>query len=359
MSQYRNINLRSPFYTQYSSTEQFVDLELKIWAGDIVTEKPTDADYTLVKEVSDGLATFEVAELIRDYLAHTSSLSSGFVWVEVKMSDTGDGIDEYITYLASEGYRTYTEGLQHDGESFESDFVALPTYNGLGASKVFVTENKSTVIPVYVQPQNATDWSYETFDLSGNGNGSVAWPVTTESSEQFRHIVVTHNMSKVVVSFDGDNYQIDVDALDCNKYNTDGSVILQYVNKYGVKARMPFSLKYVEQIKTKSDMFTRNLTNYNALTSGNQLHVSRKRITNSKQSFTINTDWMSEYYVKQIEELLLSEFVWALIPSVDANVYQSVNLTTSDMGKKNHLNDKLIQYTFNIETAADYINTVR
>ena len=95
------------------------------------------------------------------------------------------------------------------------------------------------------------------------------------------------------------------------------------------------------------------------MTSGNQLHVSRKRILNSKQSFTINTDWMPEYYVKQIEELLLSEYVWALIPTVDANVYQSVNITTNNMSKKNHLNDKLIQYTFSLETAADYINTIR
>ena len=198
-----------------------------------------------------------------------------------------------------------------------------------------------------------------TYDLAGVSSNTIDFPMTTESSEQMKHIVVTHLMSRVVISFDGDNREILIDALDCNKWNTGGSVILQYVNKAGAKARMPFSLKYVEQIKTSSDTFKRNMTNYNALTSGNQLHVSRKRILNSKQIFTINTDWMSEYYVKQVEELLLSEFVWALIPTVDANVYQSVNLTTSSINKKNHLNDKLIQYTFNIETAADYINTVR
>lgn len=359
MSQYRNINLRSPFFTQYTSAETFADLELKIWAGDIVTDKPTDAAYTLVKEVSGGVATFEVAELVRDYLSHTSSLSSGFVWFEVKMSDTGDAIDEYVTYLGSEGYRVYTDGLQNDAESFESDFVALPLDAVSGGRRVFVTENKSTVIPVYVQPQNATDWNYETFNLAGVSNGVTAWPVTTESNEQFRHVVVTHNISRVLFSFDGDYDEVYIDALDCNKWNTGGSVILQYVNKQGVKARMPFSLKYAEQIQTKSDTFQRNLINYSSMSSGNQLHVSRKRILNSKQSFTINTDWMSEYYVQQVEELLLSEFVWALIPTVDANVYQSVNLTTSDMSKKNHLNDKLIQYTFSIQTAADYINTVR
>ena len=357
MAQYRNINVRSPFYTQFSTSEQFVDLELRIWTGDVSTDKPLNYDYTMQKEASSSVATFEIAELIRDYLSHTNSLSSGTVWVEVKMSDTGDAADEAIIYLASEGYRNYVQGLQHDGESFESDFCALP--NTSDVSRVFVTENKSTVIPVYVQPQNTTDWNYETFNLSGVSNGTIDWPMTTQSSEQFRHIVVTHNISRVLISFDGTYCEIFVDALDCNKWNTGGSVILQYVNKFGAKARMPFSLKFTEKIRTSSDTFQRNMTDYSNLTTGNNLHVSRKRILTAKQSFVINSDWMSEYYVDQMEEILLSEYVWALLPSVNGNDYQSVNITTSEMGKKNHLNDKLIQYNFSIETAADYINTVR
>ena len=358
MAQYRNINVRSPFYTKFTSSEQFVDLELRIWEGDVSTDKPTAFDYSMQKETSSGAATFEIAELIRDYLSHTNSLDSGAAWVEVKMSDTGDNADEYVIYLASEGYRNNTEGLQHDSESFENDFVAPPE-SAPNTSRVFVTENKSTVIPIYVQPQNALDWSYETFNLAGAGSGLVPLTVTTESSEQFKHIVVTHNMSRVVISFDGDNREIFVDVLDCNKWNTGGSVILQYVNKAGAMARMPFSLKYVEKIKTSSDKFKRNLTNYSSLTTGNDLHVSRKRILTSKQSFVINSDWMPEYYVEQMEEILLSEYVWALLPSVDGSDYQAVNITTSEIGKKNHLNDKLIQYSFSIEIAADYINTLR
>tara|TARA_R110002153_G_scaffold41530_1_gene118414 strand:- start:206 stop:412 length:207 start_codon:yes stop_codon:yes gene_type:complete len=68
---------------------------------------------------------------------------------------------------------------------------------------------------------------------------------------------------------------------------------------------------------------------------------------------------MPEYYVEQMEEILLSEYVWTLLPSVDGSDYQAVNVTTSEIGKKNHLNDKLIQYSFSIEVAADYINTLR
>ena len=98
--------------------------------------------------------------------------------------------------------------------------------------------------------------------------------------------------------------------------------------------------------------------NYSALNSGNGLHASRKRLTGSKQSFTINTDYIKEYYVKQLEELILSEYVWASIPHISTNLLP-VNLQEKKIEKKNHLNDGLLQYTFNIVTASEYINTVR
>ena len=95
---------------------------------------------------------------------------------------------------------------------------------------------------------------------------------------------------------------------------------------------------------------------YSGLTNGNGLHASRKRITGSKQRFTLNTDWLAEYYVQQLEELVLSEYVWLVKPTGNPI---PVNVTNSSFSKKTHLNDKLINYTINVETASEYINTVR
>jgi len=78
----------------------------------------------------------------------------------------------------------------------------------------------------------------------------------------------------------------------------------------------------------------------------------------AKQSFTINTDYINEYYVQQLEELILSEYVWASIPHVSSGLIP-VTITDKKIAKKNHVNDKLIQYTFTLEVARDYINTIR
>ena len=167
------------------------------------------------------------------------------------------------------------------------------------------------------------------------------------------------------------------DLFDCNKYNTplpvdsvgytrplyynadlQRPVILSYVNKYGAKNTFAFTLKHTEDVTSTSESFNRNVVNYGSLSSSNVKHSSRKLVKASKQSFTINTDYLNEYYVNQLEELILSEYVWASIAHVSSSLIP-VTITDKKIAKKNHLNDKLIQYTFTIEVARDYINTIR
>lgn len=121
----RHINTRSPFYIQLASGQPRAMLNLKIWNGDIVTDKPTEATYTLEKEVVGGAATFEVAELIRDFNQHTESYATGHCWVETSLGDFTIS-DVKTLYHASEGYSLFTEGVQHNGQSWNSDFICLP-----------------------------------------------------------------------------------------------------------------------------------------------------------------------------------------------------------------------------------------
>ena len=363
MAVHRNINVRSPFYVQLVTSEVNVTLELRIWSGDLISNRPTDATYTLLKEQSEGQSTFEIAELVRDYCVQTEAYNSGKVWVETILNDT-NAAPTTTTYLASEGYSLYKEGVQHNGNSYVSEFAALPEYD-VEEYRVLTTEGRRTHFQVYVQPQNTTDWYYNTYDFYGGFAQKVMLDPSTQSSDQFVTVDIGRQIGKVVFYFDGDQFTVTADQLDCNKYNAgvldssnDEPVYLHYVNKYGAKNSFPFSLKHMEDVSIKSDGFQRSVLNYNGLTNQNGKHAFRKRITATKQKFTVNTDWISEYYVKQLEELLLSEYVWASIPSVSSNKIP-VNITTSQLQKKNHLNDKLIQYSIQFDSGSDYLNTVR
>lgn len=383
---HRQINTRSPFYIQLATNEPKASLELKIYSGNKVTDKPATPTYTLLKEGVGGQVTFEVSELIRDFFNHTESAFNGALWVESKLNDFVAS-PTFNIYIATEGYTLYNEGLQHNGQTFESDIILLPedtratatTYpTGVGvvytpADHVYrltAATGEGAIFQYIMQPTDATSWTKETFISSGS-TGAPSPILATDSSTG---IITTSSLSasveRVRINANGVIHDIVVDRFDCNKWNNDDSlalnyhignsrpVTLMYINKYGARNTLHFTLKRIEDISVSDSNFTRNTADMSNLNYGGGLHASRRKITGSKQSFTINSDYVPEYYVKQFEELIMSEYVWAKNRSVSSN-FQPVNLTTKKLTKKTALNDGLIQYTFNYETASEYINNVR
>jgi len=164
--------------------------------------------------------------------------------------------------------------------------------------------------------------------------------------------LVDDNDTTVDFDFNGETRKVFVDVLRCSKFD---AVNLLYVNKLGFKTKFPFILKSTEKISVESDSFSRSTVDYGALTLNTSSHSSRKRIKDTKQAFVLNSDWIAEYYVSQFEELMLSEYVWLEKGSLTL----PVNVTTSKLDKKTHINDKLINYSIEVETASNYINTIR
>ena len=354
MAVYKHIKTRSPFYAQFASLESFVNLELKVWSGDVVSDKPTEVTYSLEKEVSGGSATFEIAELIRDFISHNTQVDSGHVWAEVKMSD-GVNPDDIEIYLASEGYGLYIEGVQSNNSTLPTDFIALPLENGTAR---MLEGGLYSQFQILVQPADDTNWFYRLINKSGIVQPTVN-PITTTANVTSTSVVKTfgtlaNSIGGYEFNFNGNIQTVLFDYEDCNRYE---GAVLTYVNKEGFKTWLPFDLKHVENISVTSDGFRRNVMDFSALDNTEGKHAFRKRLTGSKQSFTLNTNWISEYYVQQIEELLLSEYVWMKGAGLSREI--PVNVKTSKVVKKRHVNDKLIQYTFDVESASEYLNTVR
>ena len=349
MPNYRNINVRSPFFTQKATTGSVVNCEIRLWKGDVVTDLPVDYTYLLSKEPTSGKSTFEVAELARDFLSHTTSLSSGFAWMELKLKDTIVA-DDTFTFLVSEGYSINTEGLQSTNDTPVYNFVGLPVDNTPQQKyRIMVAEGSSNNIPYF---SNSDGANYFVDD-----GAVVLIPVTTTSTTMVKTKLVNPNDISLEFDFDGNVQIVIVDVLRCSKFDV---VHLLYVNKLGFKTKFPFILKSTEKISIDSESFSRSTVDYGALTLNTNSHSSRKRIKDTKQSFVLNSDWIAEYYVSQFEELMLSEYVWLQKDLPDGEeLVLPVNITTSKLDKKTHLNDKLINYSIEIETASNYINTIR
>jgi len=375
---YRQINVRSPFYVEKTTSEPVIQLNLRVWRGGPVLNRPTTATYVLEKESVSGKAIFEISELVRDYIVQGDSIYAlNTVWVEAEVNDFTLSAITTETYLATEGYTTHTEAVQKTGDAFIDSFVMLPT-DMYGNYRLTGAQGETSMCQIMTNATNFTDWIVTENYKDGTTSTYQYTPVLVGSSNTIiQTLLLTENTVSVDFDLDGDTATLHHDIFDCNKYNTplpvdsvgytrplyydadlQRPVVLNYVNKYGAKNSFAFTLKHTEDITSTSESFKRNVVNYGSLSTANVEHASRKLVKASKQSFTINTDYINEYYVNQLEELILSEYVWASIPHVSSSLIP-VTITDKKIAKKNHVNDKLIQYTFSIEVARDYINTIR
>ena len=375
---YRQINVRSPFYVEKTTSEPVIQLNLRVWRGSPTSSRPTDATYVLEKESVDGKAIFEISELVRDYIVQGDSIYAlNTVWVEAEVNDFTLAAVTTETYLATEGYTTHTEAVQKTGDAFTDSFVMLPT-DMYGNYRLTGAQGETSMCQVMTNATNFTDWEVTENYKDGTTLTYQYTPVLVGSSNTIiQTLLLTEDTVSVDFDLDGETATLYHDIFDCNKYNTplpvdsvgytrplyydadlQRPVVLNYVNKYGAKNSFAFTLKHTEDITSTSESFKRNVVNYGSLSTTNVEHASRKLVKAAKQSFTINTDYINEYYVQQLEELILSEYVWASIPHVSSGLIP-VTITDKKIAKKNHINDRMIQYTFTLEVARDYINTIR
>ena len=375
---YRQINVRSPFYVEKTTSEPMIQLNLRVWRGSPTSSRPTDATYVLEKESVDGKAIFEISELVRDYIVQGDSIYAlNTVWVEAEVVDFTLAASTTETYLATEGYTTHTEAVQKTGDAFTDSFVMLPT-DMYGNYRLTGAQGETSMCQVMTNATNFTDWIVTENYKDGTTLTYQYTPVLVGSSNTIiQTLLLTEDTVSVDFDLDGETATLYHDIFDCNKYNTplpvdsvgytrplyydadlQRPVVLNYVNKYGAKNSFAFTLKHTEDITSTSESFKRNVVNYGSLSTTNVEHASRKLVKAAKQSFTINTDYINEYYVQQLEELILSEYVWASIPHVSSGLIP-VTITDKKIAKKNHINDRMIQYTFTLEVARDYINTIR
>jgi hypothetical protein len=70
---------------------------------------------------------------------------------------------------------------------------------------------------------------------------------------------------------------------------------------------------------------------------------------------TLNTDWITEQDANLLEKLIMSTDVY-IVENADTEFTQGVVVTDSSFVRKTNANDKLIQYTIQIEYA-NPINT--
>ena len=316
MATYRT-KLRTPFFIDHTAgvTAGSSDLTIEINSADV---------YVLSKDTVSNRATFEVSELIKDYL-----------------SITWDGTFPFTSQVVT---ATITQ-----------DF-----FTGSKATRAAVSEN-----PIVGQTQTHTLYGFDGYSNFKDGanhqivQGSLLQTNTTmylsesdvsyvasESSNTISYTAIQTTDTTVTVG----GIVITIERL-CEPVFTLVRVI--FINKFGAFQELWFNKKSVESLTVQQEEYDAMLVTNNTYST-----TAPQKIVNNKQGsdkIQLNTGYVEEGQYEAIKELMLSENVWAKIGST---VYP-MKVVSNSLTKKTKVNDRIVNNTLDIEFAYDVVNNVR
>jgi len=303
-----NILLKSPYFEYNTSTSDAVSATLELSIDGTL-------QYTLSKDVDSSYgALFEISELARDYIDITFSgtYTSQVVVItgDIKFYNSSDvqvGSTVSFSHTGFDGYGEYLEGANPtitSGDLLQSNTI------------VYMPENTAGRIP----EESAGTINYDTFSSTATSASTGGETITIVR-------VCEPKFSPVKMTF---------------------------VNKFGALQDIYFFKKSVESVNVTKESYKRSLVTSTGTYDINK-HSKRVLNTQGTTSLTLNTGFVSEALNPAFEQMLLSEQVWATIGS---DVIP-VDIVTTQLTYKTSVNDRLVNYTINLEYAFNVINDLR
>ena len=359
--------LRSPYWVTKSRTLlDYIVVDLYIWTGDLVTDEPSSPTIQLRSTAFDGKASVDIAEFARDYVEVTFSgtEASNAVWVRYDLTwtdtDNATGTDTSVYLVGLDGFSYFEDGINYQ---WSNDIL-------MGSERQVAYG--STVINVPV-------WHYYLtgYKLWKNPNLGTPFHTVTgltaddDTSDVIRYISnfgSADYADYITLQFDnGTPYErtVYIDYQDCTKYQYQK---VYFVNRYGAIQQIHFLGKSMVTMNVEDNTYKRNILE-NDGTYSNKRHQIHTLNKNGKISITLNSGWVKETENDTFTELLLSEQVWLYLEKAELGIgwigkesssfVLPVLVKTKTLQIKNNTNDKLINYTIELEGASDRINTVR
>ena len=373
------INVRSPYYVSITATNlTSCKLELFIYQGVQTSGRPSSATYTLNSFAVDNICTFEISELVRDYFDNEfdGDYATEIFFVDYRTTNTIQttiGSATSFTQLkAFYGYGFFEDGVQNQSNTINNK--ALLQSN----TTIVKLDDAPAVIPV--DTSLATRVSYElngievfskSISSSTNTNAQIEYVTSgVNGADEFEKRVLqdsgTFESSPCLEEFEGDFTLFDFDSIyvDSSQGVTKLTVKseseckftplkITFVNKYGVLQDIWFLKRSNESLRTREQEFKKNI-----ISSGSyniSKHQNKTLTKNGSESLTLNSGYYPEAYNDVFKEMLLSEDCWIEIESQTL----PIKISSSSFAYKTQLNDKIINYTIDVEFAFDTINNVR
>jgi len=371
-----DIRVRSPFLFKADGSD-FDTTNFKIWAyrGNIFNYTTLDPIYTKTKQKISPTQEeiyFNVSELVKEklesdiqnYVNSPQTIQSlnleNNKWVRVESTnfllgeDTEE--DKFNFYFITDGYKDYSEVSS-----------AIPNILSTSKKKYFNINSRARL-------HFKTNYLLEITVEDGLLSYSIdATTPIGESTEWVKSIGLNSFTSDKVRLFftyqqGTEIVELDIDKK-CGRYDV---IDLVFKNKYGVLETLSFSKVSKSTLDVEKSSYNRSIVDFNGNLNMNR-HTKKDFNVSGMTSVVLNTDWIPEYMNESFQELMLSEEVYMVEritqpanldtgstiggSSTRPTQYKTtpVNLKDSSFSFKKKINDKLINYTVNIEISHNQV----
>ena len=343
----------------YTSDKFYYQCDVYVWSGTATI--PASPNWTINRkpdQYGSGCGWIDIHKLVqqevtRDFLingTYKPNIGSGAKRFAVKVR----GAYYVGTTLTFTSYVTSNVGLASAGYAYTAEGFN----QGYPTKYVFTDKSKVTLT-------TATPSAYLWYDASVItsivcGSATITPNTVTGSDQLIQGIELKQLITAggtwgadINITFvkAGDDIVIPVDFVCENKY---GQQDVLFLNKYGVYDSFLFNgvyksifavtkEKYEQPIFKQTDMAQ-------AWTYG--VGITTPYLTNSVETMTVNTDWISENDVEVVEQMFYSTNILML----DGSEVLSARVMDTAFERKTRVNEKLILYTIQLEYNQPKIN---
>jgi len=388
------INLRSPYYIKVSKTAlTSVELKLYIYTGTFTANGSVAAGtlrYTINKKPlgSNAYVVFEVSELVRDYLEveFNGDYNSKSVWLNAIATVTGGSGSVTVSpdntngFIGLDGYGYFEEGANPtlSTTALQSNNSIIALDDNLFRVPVFVAGTESVSLLYKGEVKQTIDLSSASVDetteqiryISANStsSGDVSYDsfqerVLNDGGTFEGSSCLSEFLDSISIGLIDEVYVASASGVEVFKVKTLEECLytpikVTFVNKFGAFQDLIFFKKSIDKTSVKGEEFKTAVFDQATLTYKTYQHQRTQFMVQGTDSITMNTGYISEDYNQVIEQLMLSEQVWATFITDTEEVRPLVPKTKS-FTHKTQLNDKLIDYTIEFDIANNKINNIR
>ena len=221
---------------------------------------------------------------------------------------------------------------------------------------LYYKKTTSKVQDVIVWDDNSNTYTFDLSVIVTASDSSEKFVLTLDvGSDKFNDYALSPTRYWYVQGFDDKGLEV------TQKYTFETTCVskwgytqLQFINKYGVWDYIPCWGKASEELMATRKRFHRDTLTVGQATIGYNVYDAPKRDYNIKGDIglKINTGWLHEDYAEVLSQMYLSDFI------VDQSTLLPYNVKGNMLPILNFTNDKLLNWTIDMEEAYKTINSV-